>query len=190
VVDRPWKELDQSMPLPPKAGSLGPPLTVWEKAGEGASGMAPMPWGRAYGADGTGLIWDSAKGVLAFLEAGVGALGFAAGLLLLLLGRLAVFVLVVAGRLKGVCVGAGVDVLVLVLVLVVAALLAWNRSAGAGSAVAARRRPRLPLSLSGRAADDIIRVMAEGKRLGFWETGDARRGGRRCGKRELFGRLS
>ena len=44
VVDSPWKELDQSMPLPPKAGSPAPPLAVCEKADE-ASGMAPTPCG-------------------------------------------------------------------------------------------------------------------------------------------------
>lgn len=102
TVDSPWKELDQSMPLAPfaaggtaKAGSPEPPLAVCEKA-VGASGMAPTPWGREYGAEGIGLVWDSAKGVLVFLVAGEEALGFAAELLLLLL---AVVVLVVADRL-------------------------------------------------------------------------------------------
>lgn len=53
------------------------------------------------------------------------------------------------------------------LVLVVAALRASNGRGCVGSTVAAKRRQRLPLSLSGRMADDIIRVMAENKGLWF-----------------------
>jgi hypothetical protein len=56
-----------------------------------------MPCGRAYGAEGTGLVWDSAKGVLMFFVVGEEALGFAVELLPLIL--LAVVVLVVADRL-------------------------------------------------------------------------------------------
>lgn len=92
-------------------------------------------------------------------EEGEEALGFAAELLLpLALLLLAAEVLVVADRLYGVCVGAGLEA-VLDLALVVAALRASNGSVCVGCAATDRRRPRLPLSLRGRMADDIIRVM-------------------------------
>lgn len=96
------------------------------------------------------------------------ALGFPAELLWLLplvLLLLAAVVLVVADRLYGVCVGAGLGA-VLDLALVVAALRASNGSVCVGSAAAARRRPRLPLSLNGRIADDIIRVIVGVKGCG------------------------
>lgn len=61
VVDRPWNEDDQSMPLPPKAGS--------EVAPAFCSGMAPCPGGCEYGAEKTGLIWFSAKAEVVGLAA-------------------------------------------------------------------------------------------------------------------------
>lgn len=104
-----------------------------------------------------------------FAAAAEEALGFPAELLLwllpLVLLLLAAVVLVVADRLYGVCVGAGLEA-VLDLALVVAALRASNGSVCVGSAATARRRPRLPLSLNGRTADDIIRVMVEVKGCG------------------------
>lgn len=56
TVDSPWKELDQSMPL--STGPAGDEKAEAEAGG--ASGMAPSSWGREYGAEGTGLVWDSA----------------------------------------------------------------------------------------------------------------------------------
>lgn len=82
TVDSPWKELDQSMPLSPE-GAAGVANTGLENA-VGASGMEFMPCGGEYGADGAGLVCDSAKGVLVFLAVEEEGVGFAAELLLLL----------------------------------------------------------------------------------------------------------